>query len=151
VPIKNQFSLVTLLLIMDLAAVILGTLLIAPGLGITLIVFAVPALVRAVMAGRQRLARGETLTTTSKIVDFVTSVAIVWAISIAASIAFAVTCTAAVLPAALRSPSGPAFLEGNSIIFGAGFGLVCGAIVATWLFWITRPKTHVSALGEEIR
>jgi hypothetical protein len=138
--VKNQFSLATLFLIMTLAAVALGALRVAPGLGVFLIVLSVPALARSVIAGRRRLESGETPTVWTKIVDFAASVAIVWMILIAAQIAFGVACIAAGLPASMLLG-----LNGGLAIFIAlGAGLAAAAFIATWLWRITRPKSRVS-------
>jgi len=139
--VKNQFSLATLFLIMTLAAVAMGALMVAPGLGTVLIVIAVPALVRATIAGRRRIESGEAPTVQTKILDFVTSAAIVWAISIAFTIAFAVTCLATGLPFMAVSKT-----EELAIWVGLASGLAGGGIVATWLLWITRPKSRASVL-----
>jgi hypothetical protein len=139
-PVRNQFSLATLFLIMTLAAVALGALMVAPGLGTTVIVIAVPALVRSVIAGRRRLEGGETPTIATKIFDFVASAAIIWAISVAATIAFFVTCTAVALPTWSLSQR-----EETALYIGLGAGLAMGAVITTWLLWITRPKSRASA------
>jgi hypothetical protein len=138
---KNQFSLATLFLIMTLVAVAMGALMVAPGLGTFLIVLAVPALVRTVIAGRRRWEKGETPTISIKILDFLASAAIIWVISIAATIAFGVVCTATGLVsfALLNMNENPGF------IIAIGAGLATAAIVATWLLWITRPKSQVNA------
>lgn len=136
---KNQFSLATLFLIMTLSAVALGTLLVAPGIGVFLIVLAVPSLVRAFLAGRRRIERGEAPTWSTKALDFLTSAAIIWAIMIAGLIAFGVVCTATGLPAlAVLSREEPA------LYIGLGSGLAAAAVVATWLLWITRPKSNTT-------
>jgi hypothetical protein len=138
--VKYQFSLATLFLIMTLVAVAMGALIVMPGLGTLLIVFAVPALVRTVVVGRRRLEGGESPTVGTKILDFFVSVAIIWTVIIAAQIAFVVACTATGLPAAALFG-----LEEGAIYIGLGAGLAAAAVVATWMFYLTRPKSRVSS------
>jgi hypothetical protein len=139
--VKNQFSLATLFLIMTLVAVAMGALMIAPGLGTFFIVLAVPALVRTVIVGRRRQELGEKPTIGSKILDFIASAAIIWVISVAATIAFGVVCTTA----GLVSFGLFNFQDNPGLIIAVGAGLAAAAVVATWLLWITRPKSRVSA------
>ncbi|HEY2412447.1 MAG TPA: hypothetical protein VGI40_09405 [Pirellulaceae bacterium] len=138
---QNQFSLATLFLIMTLVAVAMGALMIAPGLGTFFIVLAVPALIRTVIVGRRRQELGEKPTIGSKILDFIASAAIIWVISIAATIAFGVVCTTAGLVSFTLFD----FQDNPGFIIAVGAGLAAAAVVATWLLWITRPKSRPSA------
>ena len=140
VNINYQFSLASLLLILTLVAVALGALFVMPGVGTLLIVMSVPALVRTFVAGRRRRESGQPPTVGAKILDFFVSVAVIWMVAIAAQIAFVAACTATGLPAA-----GLFGLKDSAIYIGLGAGLAAAAFVATWLLWLTRPKSRVSS------
>lgn len=135
----SQFSIATILLVTTLAAVCLGVFRLAPGLGIVLMIFAVPALVRTVFVGRGEHRHGRRLSTGRKIGHFFLSLAIMYAVWTAASMAFAVafmgTCLAALAVSNASSSSGEAILIGGLIL-----GSVVGLAVASVILWATWPK-----------
>lgn len=138
-----QFSLETLLLIVTLSAVCLGALVAVPGLGVLLLVIAVPALVRTCLTGIRSKKLGGKLTATDKVMAFLASAAITWAALIAAGMAFFTACTASLLTGAAISN-----VAGNSLDSAAGNFLlwtavaICGAAsIAAFvgMFWLTWP------------
>ena len=138
-----QFSLETLLLIVTLSAVCLGALVAAPGLGVLLLVIAVPALVRTCLSGMQAKKQGGKLTATDKVMAFLASVAITWAALVAAGMAFFTACTASLATGiAIGNVAGnsidPAL--GNVLLWSAV--ALCGAVsIAAFvgMFWLTLP------------
>lgn len=87
-----QFSLGSMMLLVTLAAVVLGAAAIAPGLGIGLAILAAPALIRtAVVASRQRSA-GHPLDLRTKAWIFVGTLGILTVIVTATAAAFVATC-----------------------------------------------------------
>jgi len=95
--LPTRFSLSTLMLLMTLASICLGVTAIAPGVGIALIVLAVPAAIRTWdMVGR-RLHRGVAAPTADKIRLFLLSLGLATIIGLAGSIAFFAVCTGSIL------------------------------------------------------
>lgn len=127
-----QFSLETLLLIVTLSAVCLGALVAAPGLGVLLLVIAVPALVRTCVSGIRSKQQGEKLTATDKIMAFLASAAIAWAALAAAGMAFFSACTA-------------------SLFAGAAIGQVAGntldSSLTEWLIWVAVAICGAASLA----
>ncbi|HZN35907.1 MAG TPA: hypothetical protein VFB80_18890 [Pirellulaceae bacterium] len=140
-----QFSLETLLLIVTLSAVCLGALVAAPGLGVLLLVVAVPALVRTCLTGSSFKQKSGKLTAADKVLAFVASAAITWAALMAAAMAFFTACTISVLGAcAVGSAGGSSAIDQSlqtvllwiAIIFCAATSIA--AFVG--MFWVTWPR-----------
>src|SRR5262245_25464974 len=134
--IDFQFSLASLFLIMTLAAVGIGAFLVAPGIGVLFAVLSVPALVRTIVAAKQRRRAGAPLTTGEKTGVFVMSFFIMVAIGIAASVAFGVACAGGALLGLGISGNDPS----PAILLGLGFGLVAAIPLAIWMLRATRPS-----------
>jgi hypothetical protein len=131
----GQFSLASLILVMTLVAVCLGVLMAAPGLGILLIIVAVPALVRTVVTGSQQKGTGAPLSLGQKVVAFITSLGLMIAVGIAGIIAFEIACWGSCAAVAVVAGEGEgAFYTG--LILGAVAGL--GAI--GYLLYLTMPR-----------
>jgi hypothetical protein len=140
----TQFSLETLLMIVTLVAVCLGLLMAAPGLGVLVSIVAAPALVRTLIAGYQRRAVGTPLSAGEKVLAFLASTGVTFAVLLAGLAAFGTACFATCLGAlgleAVGGPSGP-FSGGEWVVLlmlltSAGVGIA----TAIWLFWILWPK-----------
>lgn len=145
-PVSSfQFSIQTLLLITTLAAVCLGALVTVPGLGILVLVVAIPALVRTCVTGAAMKREGHTFTTTDKIMSFLASAAVAWAALAAAGVAIVATCTATLFAGlAIGEVAGGGAQGGaefTNFIVGGGIVLCCATGLAAFLgmFWITRP------------
>jgi hypothetical protein len=125
-------------LVTTLAAVCLGVFRLEPGLGILLAIFALPALVRTLLVGRREQRRGQKLTTGGKIGQFFLSLAIMYAVWTAASMAFAVafipTCFAALTIGPTSEAAGIVMIGG--LIIGGIAGLAIGSVI----LWATWPK-----------
>jgi hypothetical protein len=136
-----QFSLDTLFLAITLVAVCLGTTLAAPGLGFLLIVVAVPAVIRTIVA-RVRVGTADHRPTTGeKIVGFLASFGITAAVMTAGFATFAVVaattvalCVGVIGEDPTQSPLGWSFM----IMFYASPFL--GLALTAWLFWRTWPR-----------
>lgn len=144
-PAPLQFSLETLLLIVTLSAVCLGALVAAPGLGVLLLVVAVPALVRTCLTGSQFKQKSGKLTAGDKVMAFVASAAITWAALTAAAMAFFTACTVSVLGAcAVGSTTGASAIDQsvqNIFLWGAIVFCAAASIAAfAGMFWITWPR-----------
>ena len=143
-----QFSLETLLLIVTLSAVCLGALVAAPGLGVLLLVIAVPALVRTCVSGIRSKQHGEKLTAVDKVMAFLASAAMAWAALMAAGMVLFVVGTVSLfaicaLDDAVRNTTyGPL---GEWIIWV--FVAICSAASLTAfaaMFYITWPPRPTS-------
>lgn len=138
-----QFSLETLLLVVTLSAVCLGALVAAPGLGVLLLIVAIPALVRTCLTGMTAKQQHAKLTAKDKVLAFLASAAITWAALAAAGMAFFAACTVSLLTGAAVGQA-----AGNSIDSTLGNVLIwtavafCGTVsVAAFagMFWLTWP------------
>jgi hypothetical protein len=101
-PLRSHvasFSLQSVMLFVTLAALILGSFSIAPGLGIFLGIVSVPAVVRTAIMVRRRETQGLAADAKGKAVMFAASLAVVAVAGVAASIAFGIVCTSSGLVA----------------------------------------------------
>jgi hypothetical protein len=146
-----QFSLETLLLIVTLSAVCLGALVAMPGLGVLLLVIAVPALVRTCLTGIRSKQSGGKLTATDKVMAFLASAAITWAALAAAGMAFFTACTVSLFTgAAIGEVAGNSFdsRTGELLLWSAvafcGLVSLAAFIGMFWVTWPARPvqRTH---------
>ncbi len=104
-----QFGISSIMLIITLAAVILGVWQMAPGIGIALAVVAIPALIPTCIISMKKGARGRPLTPSEKFGVFAALAGVVMIVIIASGIAFFVTCLAAASSAGkriIRRPDG---------------------------------------------
>ncbi len=128
---SRTYSLSTLFLLVTMAAVLCGITAVAPGLGIVLMILAVPALVRtfAYSAGQKNM--GKRVMPYENLAMFLLSMGIVFLIIIAASIAFVAACFVSVIAPANQLGSaalGPAMIISGAVaLFVAGF-----LFVKTW-------------------
>jgi hypothetical protein len=129
-----QFSLSSLMLVRTLVAVCLGVTMLAPGLGIGLIVLATPAFVRTMVAGLRSKQAGVALTPAEKVGAFLLSLAIMACIAVAAVVAFQVACWGSCALAASIGGEG----EG-AMWLGIVLGTAAGLGTLGWLLWISRP------------
>jgi len=72
-----QFSLATIMLVVTLAAVLLGVFRISPGLGALLVIVVAPAFVRTCINTVRRKAQGETVSQADQVAKFASSAALV--------------------------------------------------------------------------
>jgi hypothetical protein len=138
-----QFSLETLFLVTTLIAVCLGTTLAAPGLGLLLVVVALPALIRTIIAGRQARAAEVPWTAAQKIAGFVASLVITAGIATAGFAAFAAVAasTVAICIGFYGEDPGPV---ATVVAFGFFYASpILGLGVTAWLFWVSRPRRPV--------
>jgi hypothetical protein len=103
-PGPTQFSLTTLIVAVTLCAMFFGLLREAPGAAFGIIIWVLPALALTHRNMNRRRARGETITTTQRVVGFFVSVFMVWAISTVTLIAIAAALVAVCL-AMLGAPT----------------------------------------------
>ena len=129
--VPSQFSLASLLLIVTLVAVGVGLFRLAPGLGVLLAFFSLPALARTTIDVTKHKQRGAPLGVLGKVGSFVVSLVVVLTVTVAA-LAASFTVCAVGLQATERLPQVMLF-----IAFG---GLGVGLLVMSWLFWLTRPR-----------
>jgi hypothetical protein len=102
-----SFSLQSVMLVVTLAALVLGTFSVAPGLGIFLAIVSVPALIRTAIVLRKRESVGPPADAKGRALMFAASLAVVTLAGVAASIAFGIVCTASGLVALGASQTGP--------------------------------------------
>jgi hypothetical protein len=134
----TQFSIATILLVTTLIAVCLGVFRISPGLGLAIVAFAAPALIRTFVVGVQQKRVGQSLSIGEKLTAFVASLGIMILVGIAGVVAFQIACwgTCGLISAA----------NSRSIISDAGFmaSVVVGSLAAlaigVWILWATRPR-----------
>jgi hypothetical protein len=132
---RGQFSLASLILVMTLVAVCLGVLMAAPGLGILLIIVAVPALVRTVVSGSQQKRTGAPLSLGQKVVAFLMSLGLMIAVGIAGIIAFEIACWGSCAVVAAAAGEG-----GGALYTGLILGAVAGLGTIGYLFYLTMPR-----------
>lgn len=135
----GQFTIATILLVTTLIAVCLGLFRYSPGLGVLLIVFAAPALVRTVFVGRREQRLGRRLTTGGKIGQFFVSLIIMYAVWMAAGMAFFMTCAGSLGLAAVANSAAPE-TGGGVMMIGLIASLVFSAGVAVLILRATWPK-----------
>jgi hypothetical protein len=92
--VRFQYGINSMLLLMTLTAVLMGTFSIAPGLGIVAAVLVVPALVPTCMAAMRRGSRGQPMTTIEKTATLILWVALMMVVMVAAGAAFFIACLA---------------------------------------------------------
>jgi hypothetical protein len=131
------FGLSSLFLIVTLAAVCLGVIGLAPGLGVPLLVVAVLALVRTLAVSR-RQADAHGLTTGEKIAAFVGSAGIVILILIASGIAFLTACWVSCFGASVVSTG-----DQVAVMVGLVVGVAAALVLTVVLFRATWPKWRV--------
>jgi hypothetical protein len=135
----SQFSIETLLLVMTLIAVLAGLFHYSPGLAVTLIVVSIPALVRTVFVGRREKRRGQRVTAGGKIGHFLLSLVIMYAVWVAATMAFVVAAVGTCFAAIAASNASDEMATGVAI-GGLILSAVVGLFVAGLLLWATWPK-----------
>lgn len=135
----GQFSIATILLVTTLIAVCLGVFRYSPGLGIVLIIFAAPALVRTVYVGRREKRHGQRMTIGGKVGHFFLSLAIMYAVWTAAAMAFFITCAGSLGVAALAN-SASSQAGGSVMVIGLIASLVLSLVVAVVILRATWPK-----------
>ncbi len=134
-----QFSIATILLVTTLVAVLLGLFRLSPGLGVVLVIFSVPALVRTVYVGRREKNRGQRVSTGGKIGHFFLSLVIMYAVWTAASTAFFVAAIGTCFAAIATSNVSEEAATGVGIA-GLILSVVVGLVVAGVILWATWPK-----------
>lgn len=132
----GQFSLASVFLIITLIAVCLGSLRLAPGLGILLIIVATPALVRTCVVGAREKRAGHSLSIGEKVVAFLASSAIIVLVGVAGFIAFQIACwgSCAMIAGIQKKESE------NALLVGLGTGGIAGIGTIIWLVWKTWPR-----------
>ena len=120
----GQFSLATLLLVTTLLAGCLGLLRFHAGLGVTALVFSVPAVIRTIYLGANEARRGHRLSTYEKVMAFLASVGVMIMASFAGLAALVFT----------AAFSGPAFGFVGLILW-----ITIGLVVAGWVVWKLGP------------
>ncbi len=140
--VSAQFSLAFVFLAMTLVAVEMGVIMIAPGLGVLMLIVATPALFRTMIAASYRRQAGAPLTPWEKLGTFLVSWFIMGAIGIASFVAFAVVC----FTVPLVTPTAGRYWgrndEGSELMMlglGAIAGLIAAVLVMVWMMWLTRP------------
>lgn len=132
----GQFSLASVFLIITLIAVCLGSLRLAPGLGVLLIIVATPALVRTCVVGIREKRAGRTLSIGEKVVAFLASSAIIVLVGVAGFIAFQIACWGScAMIAGIQQKEGE-----NALLVGLGTGSIAGIGTIIWLIWKTWPR-----------
>jgi hypothetical protein len=137
----SQFSLESLMLLITLIAVCLGMIVAMPGLGVLVIIVAVPALVRTLIVGRHRKIAAAPLNLGEKVAAFLASTGIVMGILLAGLSAFAVACVGTCFAAlGIAQASGSRASENWIFQVALGAAILVAVAVVGWLFWITRPR-----------
>jgi hypothetical protein len=132
----GQFSLASIFLIVTLIAVCLGTLRLAPGLGVLLMVVAAPALIRTCIVGAKEKRSGHSLSIREKLLAFLASSAIIILIGVAGFIAFQIACWGScAVVAGIQQKEGE-----NALIVGIATGSLAGIGTMIWLVWTTWPR-----------
>jgi hypothetical protein len=139
-----QFSLASLFLVMTLVAVCLGVFMIAPGLGILLVVVTAPALVRTTFASSYYKQVGAPLTPAWKIKAFLVSLFVMLAVGIATFVAFQVVCWTGALLTQGQDPW-PNALVGSLV------GLLVAVPVMIWLLVWTWPSKEAIYLDHRLQ
>lgn len=132
----GQFSLATVFLIITLIAVCLGTLRLAPGVGVLLMIVAAPALIRTCIVGVKEKRGGHSLSIGEKLIAFLASSAIVVLVGVAGLIAFQIACWGSCAAVAgIQQKEGE-----NAMLIGIGIGCIAGLGTIIWLIWKTWPR-----------
>jgi hypothetical protein len=127
-----QFGISSIMLIITLAAVILGVWQMAPGIGIALAIVAIMALIPTCIISMQKGARGRPMTPSEKISLFMVWLGLAAVVLIAAGIAFVITCYPLGLVHAMSPMSINPWI--NPWIVGAIAGLFA-AVPLSVFFW----------------
>ena len=132
----GQFSLATVFLIITLIAVCLGTLRLAPGVGVLLMIVAAPALIRTCIVGVREKRGGHSLSIGEKLIAFLASSAIIILVGVAGFIAFQIACwgSCAAVAGIQQKESE------NAMLIGIGAGCFAGLGTIIWLIWKTWPR-----------
>src|SRR5262245_31022907 len=139
-----QFSLASLFLLITLVAVCLGVFMIAPGLGILLVLVATPALIRTTVAVSYQKQAGAPLAPLDKVWVFFVSFFIMIAVGVAAFVAFQVVCWTGALLTQFNNPI-------PNVIVGVIVGLMAAIPLAIWILWLTRPSKESIKLNSLLR
>jgi hypothetical protein len=121
-----SFSLQSVMLVVTLAALVLGSFSIAPGLGIFLAIVSVPALIRTAIMVRRSESHGVAADAKSRAITFAASLAVVAVAGVAASIAFGIVCTTSGL-VALGTTNIDSWIIAVPLLLGGSVGL--------YVFW----------------
>ncbi len=133
----GQFSLATVFLIITLIAVCLGTLRLAPGVGVLLMIVAAPALIRTCVVVAKEKRGGHSLSIGEKLVAFFASSFIIILVGVAGFIAFQIACWGSCAVVA----GIPQQTENESpFIVGVSTGCIAGLGTILWLIWKTWPR-----------
>jgi len=134
-----QFSIATVLLVTTLVAVLLGVFRLNAGLGVMLLVLAVPALVRTASVARREKRHGQRITTGGKIGHFFLSLLIMYGVCTAATSAFTIAAMGTCLAALATSSASEGVATGVAIV-GVILSLIVGLVAAGAILWATWPK-----------
>jgi hypothetical protein len=133
------YSLSTLFLIVTLAGVCFGLIAAAPGLGIPVTVLVIPAMIRTLAETRQQQRLGERPRTEDKIGNFFVSLAVMFAVIVAAGVAFFTACSAIGFGlGTLTRFDSPAF--GVVVFLALGSGLFAAVFVTVLILRRTWPR-----------
>jgi hypothetical protein len=137
------YSLSTLFLIVTLAGVCFGLIAAAPGLGIPVTVLVVPAMIRTLMETRQQQRLGESPRTEDKVGNFFVSLAVMFAVIVAAGVAFFTACSVIGFGlGTLTRFDSPGF--GFVVVSALGAGLLAAVFVAVLILRRTWPRRNGS-------
>jgi hypothetical protein len=137
------YSLSTLFLIVTLACVCFGLIAAAPGLGIPVTVLVIPAMIRTLAETRQQQRLGERPRTEDKIGSFFVSLAVMFAVIVAAGVAFFTACSAIGFGlGTLTRFDSPAF--GVVVLLALGSGLFAAVFVTVLILRRTWPRRNGS-------
>jgi hypothetical protein len=128
-----QFGLASIMLIITLAAVVLGVYKMAPGIGIALAIVAITALIPTCIISRRKGAQDEPLSSAEQISYFVAWLGLALIVLIAAGFAFFVTCfvgAITTIPSALNPNVGSDFTA--VLVFSSIVALVVAFFVSRY-------------------
>jgi hypothetical protein len=138
----SQFSLESLMLVITLISVCLGMIVAAPGIGLLVVIVAVPALVRTLVVGRYRKEAASPLNLGEKVMAFLASTGIIIGIMLAGLIAYWVACIGTCF--AVLGVAQTATEQSSAEFWAVSVSIVTGAIVAIavvgWLIWQSLPR-----------
>ena len=134
-----QFSIATILLVTTLVAVLLGVFRLNVALGVVLVIFSVPALVRTASVARREQRHGQRVSTAGKIGHFFLSLLIMYGVWTAASTAFMIAAIGTCFAAIATSNASEQVAMGVGIV-GLILSLVLGLVAAGAILWATWPK-----------
>jgi hypothetical protein len=140
-----QFGLSSMLLITTLVAVIMSVSVMVPGIGISLAIVSVPALVRTYVLVRRRREAGMPATSHDKAVLFVMCLGIAVLISIATGAAFFASCFAGFIVVSSASGGRMSALD-SGLMAGGILGTICGLALLIFLLvkWFRYPPDKLT-------